>query len=410
MKKFVTTYFLIFFSLTILAQSYEWKAGVQKIDSSGFYKIILTPEVVSKLSPDLQDIRIYDEISHTEVPYVFQSETPVQTKQLFREYEIIDKRTEKNKFTLVTLNNPQQNKINNISLMIKNADVSKIFTLSGSDNKKEWFVIKDKFSITSINHPTETSEIRIINFPLSNYTYYQLKISDSTSSPLNILKAGFYDFYYENGKYTEVPGATISQTDSASQKKSYIKIKYSGTYCIDRLNFSFSAVPYFLRHATLYEKQERKIKKRKTETYYSPIASFDISSTDFNNVLLSNTKARELLLEIENEDNPPLKLQKLETYQLNRQLVAWLEGGKSYSLIMGNNNVSAPVYDLKHFQDKIPQELKTLSISEIVSTQNKNKNFESSWFTQKRIIWIALIAVIILLGIMTMRLVTDIKK
>jgi hypothetical protein len=153
-----------------------------------------------------------------------------------------------------------------------------------------------------------------------------------------------------------------------------------------------------------------KVKRKKTETYYAPLASFDISSTDFNSILLSTVKANDLLLVIENEDNPPLTLQKINAYQLNRQLVAWLEKEKSYTLFMGNEKASAPVYDLAYFENKIPAQTPLLNVTLIESSQSTSQSFELSWFTQKRIIWIALTGVIILLGVMTMRLVKDMKK
>jgi hypothetical protein len=410
MKKIVTAFVLSLFIGSLCAQSFEWKAAIQKPDSSGFHRILLTPEIISKLGIQLHDIRIYDDATNKEVPYVMRTEEPIQSKQLFKEYPIIEKRSEKNKFTYLVLSNEKQTKISNISLVIKNADVLKELTLSGSDNKIDWFVLKDKFTITNINNPTETSEIKILDFPLSNYTYYQVKISDKKSAPLNIIKAGYYDFNTEYGKYVEVPGATLVQTDSASEKKTYIKIKYSANYIIDRLSFSFSGTPYFLRHATLFEKQKMKVKRKKTETYYAPLASFDISSTDFNSILLSTVKANDLLLVIENEDNPPLTLQKINAYQLNRQLVAWLENEKSYTLFMGNEKVGEPVYDLGYFENKIPVQIPLLNVTLIESSQSTSQSFELSWFTQKRIIWIALTGVIILLGVMTMRLVKDMKK
>jgi len=66
----------------------------------------------------------------------------------------------------------------------------------------------------------ETSVIKIIDFPASNYEYYEILIDDWKSNPINVLKAGFYNISVEKGKYSPVEEPQISQIDLKEEKQS----------------------------------------------------------------------------------------------------------------------------------------------------------------------------------------------
>src|SRR4029078_11611021 len=93
-------------------------------------------------------------------------------------------------------------KINNISLQIGNAEVQKTMSLSGSNDREQWFVVKESALLSSINNTNDVSEIRLINFPMSKYAYYKIEISDKHSPPLNILNAGTYRSAATKGSYS----------------------------------------------------------------------------------------------------------------------------------------------------------------------------------------------------------------
>jgi hypothetical protein len=66
-------------------------------------------------------------------------------------------------------------------------------------------------------------------------------------------------------------------------------------------------------------------------------------------------KSRSLLLDIDNEDNAPLVLDKVEASQMERYLLTWLEPGK-YELLAGDKHALTPKYDLQYFVDTVSHE------------------------------------------------------
>ena len=68
---------------------------------------------------------------------------------------------------------------------------------------------------------------------------------------------------------------------------------------------------------------------------------------------LHRSRAPVFFIVIKNADNPPLKIEKVFIQQQTISLVAYLEKGKKYSLIMGDPNAPLADYDLQIFKDSI---------------------------------------------------------
>jgi hypothetical protein len=388
----------------VYAQHFTGEAPLTPVDKEGFYRIPITPALAGFLKADGSNVRLYSK--KEEVPYLLQSEKLNSVSEEFKPYEIVDKRQVKNCCTLLTLRNPEANPINNIILSIKNAEVNKQATLLGSDDQKEWFALKDWFRISAVSNEQQTSEIRIIDFPLSNYAYYQLKIDDSTSAPLNISKAGYFKVNYEDGKFTPLNNITVLKKDSVNEKVTYVQISLDTLQWVDRLVVSMSGTPYFLRHATLLVQRERINKKKVTEWYYEEVLHFEVNSKQPSVLQWNQEKVKNLLIKIENDDNPPLQQASVGLYQLNRYIVAWLKPGEKYALKIGDASMQAPKYDLVFFEDKVPEQVPTLEPAQVVlflTEQEKNQSLLSNRF----IIWMAIGLISVLLIAMSIRLINE---
>ena len=389
-------------------QTFKGEANVPVVEKDGFYRIFISPEISTHLNNDVSNVRIHGK-DGKEVPYLLQEEIPTQYTQVFRTYEIVEKKQQKNCCTSLILRNPESKPINNISLSIKNAEVTKLATLLGSDDNQNWFALKQSFTLSSINNINQTSEVKIVDFPLSNYTYYKLQIEDSTSAPLNIISAGYYEVNSEHGKYTEVKTFKIFKSDSVSQKRSYVLIAFDTTHLIDRLSITMTGAPYFLRQATLSVKKERLNKKNERIIYFDAIYDFELSSKQSSVIDFSGLQGSEFLLTIENRDNPPLEVAAVKAFQINRYLTAWLKKDESYTMKFGDFTLATPNYDIGYFRDSIPEQTQILTagpVSIFETTSSESKTF----FTSRSIIWIAIVFVIIVLGIMTLRMVSETSK
>lgn len=391
------------------AQEFKAVATLPAVPNDGFYRVQLSPAVTPYLNNTFSNARVHDPQGR-EVPYVFQEEQPRYSHQQFREYTIVEKTQEPKCCTSLILSNPDRRPINNISLQIRNADVSKEAILSGSDDRTNWFVIRDRFTLTALDNANGTAEVKAVNFPLSDYAYYRLQIADSTSGPLNILKAGYYDVLTYTGAYAEVPVQQMLVTDTTAKKQTYIRLVFDTLHVVDKVMLTMTNAPYFLRQATVYARQTRATKKGDID-YYQPVTHFEVSSKQASEVYLEAVKTSELMIAVDNGNNPPLTVATAKASQLNRYLIAWLKKGETYTMKFGPDDLAMPGYDLAYFRDSIPDNPGLMAVGPITSLRKPVvEDATPTIFTNRNIVWVAIVAIIGVLGFMTLRLAKDAKK
>ena len=77
------------------SQTFRGEASVPRVESDGFYRIFISPSLSTHLNADFTNIRVYDQ-QNKEIPYLLQQEVPVKFTRAFREYEIVEKKQQKN--------------------------------------------------------------------------------------------------------------------------------------------------------------------------------------------------------------------------------------------------------------------------------------------------------------------------
>ncbi len=394
-----------------IAQNFLYQAQLDTIAADGFYRITISPQIAGYLKANLSDIRLYSK-DLQEVPYLVQQEHPVQYKKLFKEYEIVSKISKPKSGTTLIMRNARKSKINNIHLIIQNTNATKKAQLSGSHDANEWYSIDDGFMIYPVKNQSATSEIKALEFPLSEYEYYRLDIQDSLSAPINIIKAGYYDTYAENGKYTQVEGLRFIQKDSATLKQTYVYIQLNQPALIDKLKLDITAPTYYLRPVEVKVPTITKDKRKRQRTFYETVVYTTLKSSADKTIFPDSFHAKEFYLLIHNEDNIPLQIADVKAYQLNRYLVAFLKKGEAYQVKVGNENLHAPQYDLAYFTDKLPENIPVIQVKSIlpVSSSAIASDSGSTFFTNKWLIWAAIGLVIVLLSYLSFRMVKDMKS
>jgi len=405
--KNILTIILSLISITLFAQNFSYKADVEKVEKNGFNKILLSPEITSKLNSNFYDIRIYD-TSKVEIPYLLYKEDIIKEQNLFVEYKIIEKKHNRRYgYTRIVIHNPKKNNINNIVLRIKNADVRKRLKLNASNDNRNWYVLKDNYYYNSINSYENTSEIRVLNFPLSDYEYYELLIGDYYDKPINVLQAGFYNLIEENGKYSQLNNISYNVVDTL--KETIIAIPINGNY-IDKITFDIDTPKYYHRSAQLYI-YNSKIYKKKKKAVKENIAHFNLVSNSGNVINLDNLQADTIYIKIKNNDDVPLKIKNIELHQLSKFLTAELSSENSYVIKFSDKKAKIANYDLKYFTNIIPKNLdviKTNNIEKCVKAKKESKednlNVNNYW------LWIIIIFVALLLGYMSYSMIKDKNK
>ncbi len=390
MKLIKTIFFFGFVSIGC-AQNFSAGAPLDKIKANGLHQMALTPEIRSYAKSNLSDMRILDS-NKKEVPYVILSEPVTRSLSDFIEYRIIKKEILASKNTTLIIENADKAVMCNISLNISNADIYKLCNVSGSDDMKQWYVITDDTELSSLYDNSRTSVYKSIYFPPVAYRYYKLCVNDKKSDPINITKAGYFKGSVMGGKMLDVKPKNMVMENNTAQKNTQIKIFFDKAQAINRLDFKITEPTFYKRQARILAKRQRTVKK-KTIDYYQTLANFELSSDLPAWCDVNDLNEKEFIIEIDNLDSPPLVISQVSFKQLSACLVADLKTNGKYTLMIGNEKLEAPQYDLNYFTDKIPQQLPVVSLGSLeifVKTPAVIAPSGASFWQQKWFMWLCL--------------------
>jgi hypothetical protein len=293
--------------------------------------------------------------------------------------------------------------ISSLAIETPNSAVERFCTLTGSDDSTNWFIINDSIRVRSRPFGESGKGALNIEFPPNNYRFYKLLIYNKGAAPFKIIKvfgSSTPDPAAVSPSYIENPSPLLTQRDSG--KFSFIKITQPARYHVEKIALSISGVKYYNRKVELYIPR----------TGAHPgelLSSFVISNTTDLRFSTPLINADSFLLLVYNDDNLPVKIDEVKTFSSYRNVVAYLENGASYQLIMGNKLAVLPDYDLREGNPELNKNLPQASIGPITAMGNDGKNSIASHDNQI-IIWLAISAAALVLGFFTYKLIADMNK
>lgn len=402
MKKY--SFLLVFFiGITCFGQNY--KGVLELIKKDGFHKIMLTSDIRAASKNNFGFIRIKDS-SNQEVPYVLK----YQSDRLFATFlpiPIVSTTRIKDSVTAILIENKTIKKRTNLILQIANTAISKRYNLLGSNDAVFWFGITSN-KILNLKNSTNTSSTETsINFPINAYKFLKIEISDKNSLPINVLGVGVY----ENNFFSEesILISNFNQEISQIKERKVTQIKFTATnyHEINSISFDVKSA-FFMRNVKIIAKRTHKIKKR-AEVYDEVISSFELSSKNENTFTLNNFYEKEFIVEIDNQDNPPLEITAIKLLQKPIYIISNLKKNQKYELQIDTSFLK-PSYDLGNFVSDTILNIEEVSVINFLKEKNKDSKIIEKAFWQTPIfMWICIIFVGLLIVYFALDLLKDIK-
>ena len=404
-KRWSSIFLFCLINICCAAQTagYKFYSRLDSIKTSGFYTVELTPELTAHLKTDYSDLRIVND-SGKWIPHVLHSDNSKGFDAVFMGLKFAKTENDKLKTTLLIEN--RFDVISNIGLTIRNTTAERFCTLSGSDDKINWFVINDSILINPSFDDNTTKNTFMLNFPWSNYKYFKLKIYNNNKDPFDIKDVitrtpPVLELYSLN-ESMQNPLSKIQQKDSA--KMSYIKIIQGEPYHFDHISFKLSGVKYFSRKADLY------IPENNTHSFLSPgrlLQSFTLSNNSTLQFKIPLCNAPIFYLLINNEDNPPITAIEVKTNNSYHSVTGYLENGNSYKMILDNLSAITPNYDLVKLAKDTPG--KILKSGKIIAFENNVPELTPAK-NNKWILWAAIAAALLILLLFTKKMIKEVDK
>ncbi len=394
---------LLFPAINSFSQSF-WRADLQPVDRSGYYNIELSQTVIGlSKNKEFTDLKVLDD-KNQEVPYFLRSVTP---EHKISEYEAYDlkENTTKNNLSIVIVDNKKQENIKQFVIVLTNADANKDISIRGSNDLNKWYIVKQKTDLPLPGSDfgiDKNTELLTVDFPQGNYRYYEITLSTNQKSPLEILKIVKVKYSAIYADFTWIDLGSLVQRNDVD-KKTYLTFpNLSLSYRINKLEFSIKSKADYFRHVLVRDSVSQKE------------IGFDISSKKENTFIINDfIFSPGTVIIIENENNPPLVIDSVKVYGLNRYVCAYLEEGKNYHLQIGTQNSTLSNYDIKHFQNDIPAELpviKTNNLQHIVKPVIQEPERETMLIENPVFLWSIIIVVGVFLAFICVRMIREMKK
>ncbi|WP_121808520.1 hypothetical protein [Mucilaginibacter kameinonensis] len=379
-------------------KNFKYKAALQSIDSTGFYRIGLQPGLIAKAKADLSDIRIADSKGNF-VPYIQAGSLPQKSQKSFVVFPEVSNTPKTDTSTVFIIENKTALVLDRLWVRLQNTAVKRKVNLLGSDNLNQWFAIQEDIPLQEAIQNSEGTYLQLLSFPASNYRYLKIQVNDKNKNPVKFLQAGVYTEYASAAQsYTAIAPVNVIRADS--NKATFIDIKLNDKYQVNKLHFNISAPKYYKRGVAVYQF---------VNNGKELISETELSS-DKDPELLIAAKTNHLLIEISNGDNQPLSIGEIKAYQSDEYLISYLEAKQSYQFLAGDSLAQAPEYDLKFFADSIRGNTPVIKHEAVVKNTGYAAAVKPAGKDYTVLIWVAIIVSLGLLLFLTLKMTKEVKK
>ncbi|WPU94916.1 DUF3999 family protein [Mucilaginibacter sabulilitoris] len=384
--------------LPALAQkNFKYQAVLPRVEVTGFYRISLQPALVAKVKADLSDIRIADAKGNF-IPYIPAGSLPQKDQKSFVVFNQVDAPLSSDTGTTFIVENKTGLVLDRLWIKLQNTAVQRKVNLVGSDDLKQWFAIQEDIPLQEAVANSEGTYMQSLAFPASSYRYLKILVNDKNKTPIKFLQAGVYTEYAASLNYIRILPVQLARVDS--NKTTYVTIKLNDHYQVNKLHIDITSPKYFKRDVEIYQINNKE-KQLLAETALNSAKATD---------LLLSAKTEELLLQINNGDNPPLTIKGVDAYQSDESLISYLDSKETYHLLAGDSSVQAPEYDLKFFADSIRDNTPQISHGDV----QQNTAYQIKQAKPDRdytlFIWIAIIVAAGLLLFLTLKMTKEVGK
>ncbi|HMI07865.1 MAG TPA: DUF3999 family protein [Flavobacterium sp.] len=375
--------FLFLLLLTgILSAQQNTTAKLEQIHKDGLQKIYLPSGILSFSNENLGDFRIYDSRGN-EVPYAFPAQNFDSQSYQFKPFHIVSKTTAPKKSTSIVIENPLQ-EISELTLYMANAEVTKKFSISGSNDQSQWFGLVNSRELSDLTKDS-SNLYRTIPLPVSNYRFLRIDFDDKKTLPINVLSAGYFDLGKKQQRRFETIRPKMTTVQDKAKKVTRIHVLFQNRQPIQKIAFGISAPNFYKRQTRIYKNTIYKIRKR-TATREENLAGFELNSGKPNTFETSGLSEKEFFIEIDNRDNPPLALSKIEFSQQLFYVIADLKADEKYTVKTGDSKMAVPDYDLSETDYKMSDGLPEAKITQIkhgntnVAAAHEKTLWQQPWF------------------------------
>lgn len=400
MLKLKTNIFILLFACFATANAqtnaYKFKREITGVNSL-WHSMKLPDGLYKNANAGFEDLRIFGIKGKDtlEVPYLLkQRADQIISKEI--DFKPVNESANANGY-YYTFELKNVTEINQINLAFKEANFNWDVTLEGSNSNSEWFTILKDYRILSIKNKDTDYQFTKLSFPDSKYQYLRLMIKSPVKPGL--LEALINKTDTVKGTYQDVKYKTFELKNNTVDKETVIDVALENPVPLSYLKLNAQSDFDFYRPIKI-EYATDSFKTDKGMQYnYAPLFEGTISSLEKSEFNFQNTIASKLKITIQNNDNKPLRLNGLALKGNLYEIIARFDNPTlTYALYYGNENVTAPSYEIEKFENEIPTILTAVTIGNQKENPAYSIKIEKPLFENKTWLWALMAVIIALLG------------
>lgn len=374
----------------------EWQYSKEIIvKGSETYKFFYLDEYVYEHSlSHLVDLRILDDKGDV-VPYYIQSGYLDQSQsEIVYESNVVRTARKDNHtiidFQIIPVDQNTDIIGNELVFTLPNEDFLKHIVVEGSYDGNQWtLVTKDQV------YRTDHLEKRNISLEdIYKYSFYRITIQDNVEN-ITLQDLALHHNQHETEWRTYQKSVEPKHTVTTEEKNTIIEVKNPQHLKINKIGLEINE--NFQRAYRVYNEENQELYSDTNELY-----NLDFTNTKISNTSISFSKqpisSGLITIKISNQDNPPLKINKIVADYYVDKLVFKDTGSSSYTLYYGNPDATEPFYELEQFKSHIEKEAQdTVTLGDQIQINSKVGEDKISWINMKVVFNIVIVLVSILL-------------
>jgi hypothetical protein len=391
-------------------REWQFSKSIERPDglSSGYCRFSLDAETFDGSQPSLADLRIVSD-QGKEVPYTLHEEREKTTEEVYSP-RMFNRSVLPGKYSTLTLDLEREAYNNTLTLKIKAENFRRRVEIAGSQDAKQWFVLKDDAYIFDFTGDKKV-QLTTVRYPENKYRYLLVKVWNGTDPPLEIDGASL-------SQVTTTTPQRVNRASTLLSREEDRKLKTSQWV----LDLKYRHLPSdFLRIDTPEENFSRRAEILGSNDLktWNRLAQFDLYrfhttrySVEKRTQHFPEARHRYLKLIVYNQDDPPLQLAGFEVQGIEKDLIFQVQPSRSYTLHYGSPDAKAPQYDI----ERVKSYLSVESLAPLrVGAQSENLDYRPSgpkrpWTeTQPVLFWGVLVLLVAGLGTYIIRLMTKVK-
>lgn len=404
MKNKICIYLLLFICSNTFGQTKHFNYERVIIGNTDQWnKLELPNDIYGKISTDLSDLRIIGITSNNdtiEAPYIVQSTKEIsQIKDVT--FKLLNKSENENGFYF-TFKLPNKKSINQIQLDFDNDNFDWKVTLEGSQTQKDWFTILKDSRILSIKNNQTNYQFSKLSFSDANYSYFRILIKSKVAPKLNSAKLSLTETI--PGKIQAYNIKEIHSKENKKSKQTEIDIQLDKPALINHLKVKVNDSFDFYRPILISYVSDSTETERGWKYNYKPLTSGTLSSVELNAFKFDQVIAKRLKIVIRNADNQALSVGKVEVSGFLQELLVRFTKPATYYLKYGNKYAARPNYDISRFSNKIPKQIRSVSLGKEQTIKKESAISKEALFMNENWLWIVMGIMVLLLGWFTLKM------